>query len=231
MGHEKILIIPARGGSKRLPRKNILHFYGAPIITYPIKTALESKLFDRVIVSTDDNEIAEIASRAGATIHHRSAINSNDVATTSAVISEVIISLGFTEGLFCCLYPTSALVTQKRLREGYELAQTPDCDFVFTLCQFPRPVQRALLWENGAVEPCDPAMIERPTQSFPARYYDAGQFYWGKIDSFLRLGSFWAGNKKAIALSEMEAQDIDDKNDWALAEWKFSRLNEKVSHE
>ncbi len=228
----KLAIIPARGGSKRIPRKNIKLFHGKPIIAYSIEVALQSGLFDEVMVSTDDNEIAEISKQYGATIpFYRSAKTSDDFATTSNVIIEVIQQLKDTNQQYefaCCLYPTAPFITKPSLTEGYNLLNNNNYTSVFPVCRFGYPIQRSLrIKEAQKVEMMFPENLEIRSQDLPAAYHDAGQFYWIKVDSFLKDRTLFTKNSGAIIIDEMQAQDIDNETDWKLAEMKYKLLNEK----
>ncbi|RHX78272.1 pseudaminic acid cytidylyltransferase [Leptospira yasudae] len=223
---KKLCIITARGGSKRIPRKNIKDFYGKPILAYPIELALQSGLFDEVMVSTDDQEIAEVAKRYSAKVpFFRSERNSNDTAGTDAVLFEVIEEykkLGIEFDYACCIYPTSPLLTQKELKKAWELLTSKDLDTVFSMIRYGSPIQRALkLSEDGLVSMFHPENLTKRSQELEPAYYDAGQFYFFKVQRFLQKGKLWTDYSSAILLDEMDAQDIDNEEDWVLAEFKY----------
>lgn len=224
-----VAIIPARGGSKRIPGKNIRDFLGKPILAYSIQAALESKLFDEVMVSTDDEEIASIANTYGANVpFFRSDQNSNDFATTVDVLIEVISQYKGSGKLFdfgCCIYPTAPFVTAQRLIEGYELLVKNKYDSVFPITKFSYPIWRALKIEKEKVKMIWPENMTKRTQDLPAAYQDAGQWYWSTCDKLLLNKCLWTDNSFGLELSDFETQDIDNEHDWRLAELKFSQIN------
>jgi N-acylneuraminate cytidylyltransferase len=219
-----IAIITARGGSKRIPRKNIRPFCGKPIISYSIKAAIESGLFDTIMVSTDDDEIADIAKECGAEVPFmRSSRNSDDHATTEDVLLEVLDryeSMGQTFDIVCNLYPTAPFITEKRLREAYELLISKNCNSVFTIVPFSFPPQRGLVLDNGTMSPVSPDDYMKRSQDLPTVYHDSGQFYFFRAESFRKTGSTVDG-ATPIVISEMEVQDIDTLTDWKIAEIKY----------
>ena len=223
-----ICIIPARGGSKRIPRKNIKNFNGEPIIAYSIQAALDTKVFDCIMVSTDDNEIKEIAQNYGAEVPFlRSSQTSNDNATTFEVISEVIASYAEENLRFeniCCLYPCAPLVTPKLLKEGLTHLKS-GFDSVFPVLEFNKPIQRALKIENNRIKMVNPSYLNVRTQDLEKTYYDAGQFYWLKMDQAMKKGEILTDNSKAMILSESDAHDIDDMMDWNKALHKYIEQN------
>jgi N-acylneuraminate cytidylyltransferase len=223
-------IIPARGGSKRIPHKNIKTFLGKPIIAYAIETAIKSGMFNRVFVSTDNTEIAEISKKYGASIPFlRSEKNSNDFATTDDVLNEVISNLlknNYNFDSLCCIYPTSPLLSIKNLISAYHLMINKDYDSVFAITEFSYPIYRGLKIKNGKVEMIWPENKQHRSQDLPLVYHDAGQFYWSKKDAFLKYGSLWTDNTGALKLSNIEVQDIDNETDWLIAELKYQLLNE-----
>ena len=223
-----LAVITARGGSKRIPRKNIRDFCGKPIIAYSIEAALKSKLFDEVMVSTDDKEIAEISRRYGAKIpFFRSAENSNDFATTRDVLQEVLTEYKSHNKQFnflCCIYPTAPFVTSEKLIAGLETLRNADTDRLEAVVKFEFPPQRSLTMDkNGRLKYRYPEYATMRTQDIDPLYHDAGQFYWYDI------GRCFFTSKKtfsisALELSEKEVQDIDNESDWAIAEMKFTLL-------
>lgn len=225
-----ICIIPARGGSKRILRKNIKHFLGKPIIAYSIETALNSGLFKEVMVSTDDEHIAAIAREHGAKVPFmRSAENSDDYATTKDVIIEVLQSYQQLEIFFdrvCCLYPTAPFVSISTLKESLSLLKTEKYDTVFPISPFGAPIQRALKVENGKVMMFQPENKNKRSQDLTPAYHDAGQFYWLDIPTFLQDREIFSSNSGAIVLEEIQVQDIDTPVDWQIAELKYRLLND-----
>ena len=229
MENRKLCIIPARGGSKRIPGKNVKSFHGKPIIAYSIKAALEANLFDEVMVSTDDEEIAEVAKNFGAKVPFvRSAKNADDFATTVDVLLEVIEKYEAKEVIFnhaCCIYPTAPFITIKTLQEGYDKLETNGHETLFSALRYTFPVQRAVKVVNGRVQMLYPEHIEMRSQDLEPIFHDAGQFYWFKIDVLKSKKSLWTDNTGIIELDPLEAQDIDNENDWKLAELKYGLRN------
>lgn len=223
---KKLAIIPARGDSKRIPRKNIKDFNGKPIISYSIDTALKSELFDEVMVTTDNHEIAEIARNFGASIPFmRSAKNADDHATTSDVIIEVLnnyLKEGRSFDLVCCIYPTAPLLSIEKIKESFELIQEKKYDSVFPVVPFPFPIQRAVKKDdNGKMSMFQPEHKNTRSQDLEPAYHDAGQFYTFWAKTFLEKKEIWTDNTGLIALNELEVQDIDNIYDWKLAELKY----------
>lgn len=224
-----VAIIPARGGSKRIPKKNIKLFLGKPIIAYTIETSLNSNLFSNVIVSTDDEEIAEVAKQYGATVPFmRSKRTSGDYATTADVLAEVIEQLSMNGLQFdyaCCMYPTAPFISVENLRKGFELLTTGEYDSVFPVCAYSYPVLRSLnISDIGKISMNWPENIERRSQDLPQFYHDAGQFYWINSALFISKKKLYTDNSGAIILNELEVQDIDNETDWKLAELKFQLI-------
>lgn len=225
----RLAIIPARGGSKRIPRKNIKEFLGVPIIGYSILAALESEIFDEVMVSTDDQEIADIAISFGASVPFlRSADTSNDFASTFDVIEEVIqqyAEKGIEYHQACCIYATAPFVTSKFLKLG--LSQLlKGYDTVFPVIPFGYPIQRALkLTSNEKIEMFNPEHMTSRSQDLEKGYQDSGQFYWMDVAKVLESKKLWTDNSGAIILSEMDAHDIDTIEDWKVAEFKYQISN------
>jgi len=227
---KKVAIITARGGSKRIPQKNIKEFLGKPIIAYSIKAALNSKLFDEVMVSTDSLDIARIAKESGAVVPFmRSEKTSDDFATTADVLIEVIDNykkIGKDFDLLCCIYPTAPFVTQKKLKDSLSLMLEKKADSVMPIIKFSYPIQRALRnTENSHIEYFWPENGNKRSQDLEKSYHDAGQFYWIKTDVLLSYKSLVAKNTIGFEISELEAQDIDEESDWKLAEIKYQLLN------
>lgn len=229
MGIKSIAIITARGGSKRIPRKNIKSFLGHPIIKYSIDAAIQSKCFDEVMVSTDDREIAGISERLGARIPFmRSETTSSDFATTADVIEEVLLEykkMGKTFDYCCCLYPTAPFVSPERLRKGFEILTLKNADSVLPVVRFSYPIQRALKIENGHLLMIWPENLNKRSQDLTPAYHDTGQFYWLKVESFLKQKKLYAESSTPIEIPESETQDIDNEEDWKIAEMKYKILN------
>jgi len=223
-----ICIIPARGGSKRIPRKNIKEFLGKPIIAYSIQAALDSGLFDEVMVSTDDLEIADIAKKYGAKVPFmRSAKNSDDFATTFDVIEEVINyykdqAIEFDN--LCCLYSCAPFVSPKVLLRAYNQLTKKEFDTVFPIIAYSFPIQRALRVNQGKVSMILEANLNIRSQDLEERFHDAGQFYWCNTIEVLKRKKILTPNSGGIIITELEAQDIDTETDWKLAELKYKLL-------
>lgn len=225
---KNICIIPARGGSKRILRKNIRPFLGRPIISYSIEAALESKLFHEVMVSTDDHEIAEIAKNLGANVPFlRSAETSHDHATTADVLLEVLQEYNEEFDNLCCLYPTAPFVTKEKLQQSYELFQNSKCDTLIPVTAFSFPPQRGLLIREGKALMERQEMLNVRSQDLEKVYHDVGQFYWTTTESFLGTKKLLTTNTMPMILSELEVQDIDNEVDWKLAELKYQLLSDQ----
>ena len=229
MENRALAIITARGGSKRIPRKNIKLFSGFPIIKYSIDAALNSGCFDEVMVSTDDNEIAEIAVKFGAIVpFYRSPETSNDHAMTADVIREVLIEYRKRNTFFnyaCCIYPTAPFISSDKIKRGYEYLLDSDADSAVPVVRFSYPIQRALKIENGLLEMIWPENLNKRSQDLIPAYHDSGQFYWLKVDSFLKHGLLFNEKTVPIEIPESEVQDIDNEEDWKIAEMKYQILN------
>jgi pseudaminic acid cytidylyltransferase len=227
--NKKIAIIPARGGSKRIPRKNIKFFYGRPIIEYSIIAALETGLFDEVMVSTDDHEIAEVSIKAGAKVPFlRSVENSNDLATTADVICEVLQSyktININYKIGCCIYPTAPFLNSNFLKQGYEVFQNNNFDVVYPVTQFGYPIQRSIrILENSRGVMQWPENNSKRSQDLEPIYHDVGQYYWFNSEILIQKKTLNTENFGVIVIKELMAQDIDNEEDWKLAELKFGLL-------
>ncbi|MFZ4454896.1 MAG: pseudaminic acid cytidylyltransferase [Bacteroidales bacterium] len=224
----RIAIIPARGGSKRIPRKNVKIFIDKPIIAYSIEVALKSGLFEEVMVSTDDPEIAAVAERYGAKVPFlRSENNSGDFATLADVISEVLSKyevLGTHFDVFCCILATSPFLLFERIQEAYGRMVERDFDSVFPVLRFSYPIQRSLEIQNEKIGLVYPEYRNSRSQDLEPRYHDSGQFYWMWSDRFRQQQTLFAKNSGAIVLKEWEVQDIDTEEDWKMAEIKYRLL-------
>jgi N-acylneuraminate cytidylyltransferase len=225
-----LAIIPARGGSKRIPRKNIKDFLGEPMISYSIRAAKNSGLFRTIMVSTDDEEIAETAKRQGAEIpFFRSPENSDDHATTADVLVEVLEWYSQQQIVpyenVSCIYPCAPLIQSEKLIQAYELLLT-GYDSVIPIVPFGYPLSRALETRNGKVRFSVQEHWNRRSQDLPTYYHDSGQFYWLDIQAFLKSKQLITDNTGYVELSEIEAQDIDNHEDWTLAELKYKLAND-----
>jgi N-acylneuraminate cytidylyltransferase len=223
-----LCIIPARGGSKRIPRKNIKDFHGKPILAYSIQAALESDLFSEVMVSTDDEEIASLAIKYGAKIPFlRSDVNANDYATTVDVLLEVLDSYQRIDRFFetaCCIYPTAPLISNKRLIEGERKLKDGDYDTVFPVVRFSYSIWRAMKLENGRASMFWPENLNKRSQDLTTAYHDAGQWYWFYTQRLMNSRKLWTDNTFGLEIDEIEMQDIDTLIDWKLAELKYELL-------
>ncbi|MES2394595.1 MAG: pseudaminic acid cytidylyltransferase [Bacteroidota bacterium] len=229
-----IAIIPARGGSKRIPRKNIKDFLGKPIIAYSIEVAIKSGLFDEVMVSTDDNEIAEIAKQYGAKVPFlRSEKNADDYTGPGDVVYEVINeyqNIGIYFDIGCCIYATAPLLESKHLLEGHNLLCSSEFETVFPVVKFSSPIWRSFkIDDNAGVVMNFPEYEIKRSQDLINTYHDAGQFYWFYTSKMLELKNknIFGVKKGAIVLEEIEIQDIDNIEDWRMAELKAKLLKIK----
>lgn len=224
-----IAIITARGGSKRIPKKNIKEFCGKPIIAYSIEAALASGAFDEVMVSTDSEEIKAIALQYGASVPFlRSEATSNDFATTADVLEEVINSyhnIGKSFDTFACIYPTAPFVTAQRLKEAAELLN--EADAVLSVVKFGFPPQRAFVIREGNVAFQYPQYERTRSQDLEPIYHDCGQFYMCRVDRFMEHHSLILPKTKPYVMPEEEVQDIDTMSDWEIAEAKFKVLHNR----
>ena len=233
MKDKKILaIIPARGGSKRIPRKNIKDFLGKPIIAYSIETAIDSNLFDEVMVSTDDKEIAEVAKKYSASVPFmRSKKNSDDNATTADVIEEVLSEYQKQNKEYdyvCCIYATAPFITRERLIIATEMLENSEADSVLPITRFGFPIQRSFKVENdGLLKMFWPENVDVRSQDLETAYHDSGQFYFLRVDKFLSQKKIFTEKTLPIIVSEKEVQDIDTEEDWKIAEIKYKMLNKK----
>lgn len=222
-----VAIITARGGSKRIPKKNIKEFCGKPIIAYSIEAALSSAVFDEVMVSTDSEEIRRIAEQYGAKVPFlRSEATSNDFATTADVIGEVLEQYeahGIRFDSFACIYPTAPFITSQRLAEATELLK--DADAVLSVVKFSFPPQRAFVIRDGNVQFQYPQYERSRSQDLEPIYHDCGQFYMCKTECFLEHHSLILPVTKPYIMPEEEVQDIDTFSDWEIAEAKYLVLH------
>jgi pseudaminic acid cytidylyltransferase len=228
MHNKKIAIITARGGSKRIPRKNIKEFLGVPIIKYSIDSALESGCFDEVMVSTDDKEIADIARSLGAQVpFFRSPKNSDDYSTTCDVLEEVILEYrakGVDFEYLCCIYPTAPFVNAEKLKSSMKLLIDSDADCVLPVVRFSYPIQRGLKKEDGKIVMLWPENYYARSQDLIPAYHDCGQYYCMRTESMLKQKKLFAEYTLPVETSELEVQDIDNEDDWRMAEIKYRFL-------
>ena len=227
----KLAVIPARGGSKRIPRKNIKPFHGKPMIAYAIAAALASEVFDRVIVSTDDEEIAKFTAEYGAEVPFvRPTGLADDHTPTVPVIAHAITacqSMGWDVQEVCCIYPGVPFISTKDLRAAYEQLLATGANYVFPVTGFPSPIQRALRRHpDGSVSPFQPEYAATRTQDLELGYYDVGQFYWGRASSWLD-GLNIHLNGTTVVIPEWRVVDIDTPADWERAELLYAALENK----
>lgn len=227
----RLAVIPARGGSKRIPRKNIREFCGQPIIAYSIQAAQQSGCFDKIVVSTDDAEIAAVACEHGAEIPFtRPAELSNDYAGTIPVIKHAVewfISQGVSPEQVCCIYATAPFITAEDLRRGFETLIASGSEYAFSLTSFPFPIQRAVrLTPDGRMAMFQPEHFNTRSQDLEEAYHDAGQFYWGRSTAFLREVPLFSEASAPVLLPRYRVQDIDTLEDWKRAELMFKVLRD-----
>lgn len=223
-----IAIITARGGSKRIPKKNIKEFMGKPMIAYAIEAAKESGLFKEIMVSTDSDEIANVAKGYGAKVPFmRSERTSNDFATTFDVLEEVITEYkkqGFEYEDLCCIYPCVPFLTSKTLKEAYNLLKQSDADALQPVCRYPAPVEWAMKIEDGLLIPNDKKAQLIRSQDLNPKFYDVGMFYYLKTDIMLSEKTITPNKTLGYIIDELECQDIDTLDDWKSAELKYKLL-------
>ncbi|WP_024955471.1 pseudaminic acid cytidylyltransferase [Sulfurospirillum arcachonense] len=227
----RIAIIPARGGSKRIPRKNVKDFFGKPLIAYSIEAALKSKLFDRVIVSTDDEEIATIAKDYGAEVPFMRPIElSDDFTPTIPVIAHAINAtckeLNEVEAV-CCIYATAPFVQAKFITEAYKKLTKTQSDYCFSATSFAFPIQRAIKLQNEKVEMFSPEHFNTRSQDLEEAYHDAGQFYWGTPKAWCEGNPIFADKSTLTLLPRYLVQDIDTLEDWKRAELMYKVLQDE----
>lgn len=222
---KNVAIITARGGSKRIPHKNIRPFLGKPILEYSIEAALATEYFTEVMVSTDDEEIAEVARHAGAKVPFmRSENNANDFATTADVVLEVINSyerIGQNFEQACCIYPTAPFITANALKTAMMLLEQEQADCVIPVVKFSFPPQRCVVIKDGRLTPKWPENMKVRSQDLEPYYHDCGQFYCLNVDSFKEQKAIWMRNVVPFIQDESTVQDIDTLEDWKIAEMKY----------
>ena len=227
----RIAIITARGGSKRIPKKNIREFCGKPIIAYSIEAAVRSGMFDEIMVSTDSREIADIAVKYGAEVPFlRSPATSGDYATTSDVLEEVLDAYnkrGKNFELMCCIYPTAPFITESKLQGAVQKLERSDADSLVPVVQFSYPPQRAVVFREGLLAYQYPEYEKARSQDLEPVYHDCGQFYLCRTKAFRMYRSLITPKTIPLILREEEVQDIDNDSDWNIAEIKYKMLNLK----
>ncbi len=226
-----VAIITARGGSKRIPRKNVKEFLGKPILLYSIEAALNSGIFEEVMVSTEDEEIAELARKAGAKVPFmRGDENANDFATTTDVLLEVVGEYEKRGKHFefgCCIYPTAPFVTAEKLKDGMEKLAASDADTLMPVVPFSFPPQRGMVIREDKLQFVQPEHALTRSQDLEHWYHDVGQFYCFRTENFKRNKILTVGNVLPYVVSELEVQDIDTISDWKIAEMKYEAMVEK----
>lgn len=232
MAQMNLAVITARGGSKRIPKKNIKEFCGQPILAYSIQAALESQLFDEVMVSTDSEEIAEIARAYGANVPFmRSAKTSDDFATTRDVLLEVFQmyeEMGKHIQYGCCIYPTAPFLTADTLKKGFELLKKEGIYMSHPIVPFSFPPQRGVVInEQGIIDLVNLDNRFVRSQDLETIYHDCGQFYWYNVPEFLKRDGIMDGHSAPLVLDELHVQDIDNETDWEIAELKYDLLKRK----
>jgi len=229
----RLAIIPARGGSKRIPRKNIKTFLGKPIIAYAIEVALNAGLFDEVMVSTDDPDIAEVALQYGASVPFlRSKEAASDSAQTVDALLEVIEQYELRNTFFdkiCCIYPSAPFITVELLHHALQHLKMHQLDTVFPVLRFGYPIQRAIVIRDQKVQMLFPENENARSQDLEQTFHDCGQFYWMQVKALKEHRKIWTSNTGAIVLDEMNAHDIDNEEDWKIAEFKYTFNHETKS--
>ena len=225
----KLAIIPARGGSKRIPRKNIKLFCAKPMIAWSIEAALQSGCFDQVIVSTDDQEIAEVARQYGATVPFmRPTELSDDHTSTVPVIQhaiEWVNAQGQPVEQACCMYATAPFVSAEDINRGLEILDATQSDYAFSVTSYAFPIQRAIrLNDEGRVQMFNPEYFNTRSQDLEEAFHDAGQFYWGTADAWLQGRMIFGTGSVPVPLPRHRVQDIDTPEDWVRAEWLFKAM-------
>lgn len=227
-----VAIIPARGGSKRIPRKNIRPFLGKPIIAYAIETALQSRLFGEIMVSTEDDEIASRAFQYGAAVpFRRNEQTANDHATTAAALLEVLSCYEAQGKIFdygCCIYPTAPFITADLLTRAWQMLMDGGYDTVFPVLRYSYPIQRSLTLDGSRATMLWPEHYAARSQDLAPVYHDAGQFYWFRSAALKLKQRLFTDCSGAIVISELDAHDIDTSEDWVVAELKYKYRTARV---
>ena len=228
----KLAVIPARGGSKRIPRKNIKRFGGKPMIAWSIQAAQRTGLFDRIIVSTDDKEIASIARKYGAEVPFvRPAKLSDDHTGTAPVIAHAIewyLKHDFHPIEICCIYAADPFLRSEDIKLGQKTLERSKADFAFSVTSYAFPIQRAVkLRDDGGIEMFDPSQFQVRSQDLPEAFHDAGQFYWGTRDAWLSDTPIFSPKSAPVFLPRYRVQDIDTPEDWEQAELMVEVLRKR----
>tara|TARA_B100000214_G_scaffold335894_1_gene279468 strand:+ start:2771 stop:3472 length:702 start_codon:yes stop_codon:yes gene_type:complete len=232
----KVAVIPARGGSKRIPGKNIRDFCGKPMIAWSIGAARASGCFDEVIVSTNDEKIAEVARQFGATVPFmRPEHLSDDYTGTLPVIRHAVEwfgNAGHVVDLACCIYATAPFITPADIQEGERRLQSADCSFSFSVTSFAFPIQRALrLADGGRVEMMHPEQFSTRSQDLEEAWHDAGQFYWGTAEAWLEERMIFGRDSIGVPIPRYRVQDVDTHEDWENAEYMFEALRARARND
>jgi len=225
----RLAVIPARGGSKRIPRKNVKPFCGKPMLVWAVEAARESGCFDRIVVSTDDDEIADVAHDCGAEVPFRRPPELSDEYTgTIPVVAHAIRTLqsqGVSPGLVCCIYATAPFLQAEDLNRGLEELERSGADYAFSVTRYEFPIQRAIrIADSGRVEMFYPEHFNTRSQDLEAAYHDAAQFYWGRLDAWLSGKIIFSQAAAPVILPHHRVQDIDTPEDWERAEWMFKSM-------
>lgn len=233
--YNNLAIIAARGGSKRVPGKNIRSFHGRPVIVYSIKAALDSGCFRKVMVSTDDRQIADVARQAGADVPFmRSAENSGDMATLAEVCYEVVekyLEAGRSFDFFCCLLATAPFVSPEMIKDGLDFMIGNNGDSFIPVTRFSYPIWRALRLQNNKINMLQPQYSNSRSQDLEPAFHDSGLFYWIRTDEFIKQKSFFTERTIGFEIAQTACQDIDNEDDWHLAEMKYQQLQHKREYE
>jgi N-acylneuraminate cytidylyltransferase len=229
-----VAVIPARGGSKRIPRKNIKDFCGKPMIAWPIEVAKKSKLFDRIIVSTDDKEIKKVANSYGAEVPFIRPVELSDDYTGTTEVMAHAVSWMHEEGweldAVCCIYATSVFLTVNDLKIGFEALHTGEWQYAFSVTDFEYPIFRSFkASSNGGVEMFFPEHFESRSQDLPEALHDAAQFYWGRPDAWLDNLKLFDSHSFPVIIPRWRIQDIDTEDDWKRAEQLFALLEKNIN--
>jgi len=228
----RLAVIPARGGSKRIPRKNIKDFCGKPMIAWSISAALQCGCFDEVIVSTDDAEIADVARQWGASVPFmRPAVLADDHTGTIPVVRHAIEWFGHDRqpSQVCCIYATAPFVQADDLRRGLDILMANDCNYAFSVTSYPFPIQRAIrILDTERVEMFYPEHFNTRSQDLEEAWHDAGQFYWGRTSAWQEDPAFFTPASMPVRLPRHRVQDIDTAEDWLRAEWLFKSMQREA---
>lgn len=230
----RLAVIPARGGSKRIPRKNIKLFCGKPMIAWSIEAALQSGCFDRLIVSTDDAEIADVARQYGAAVPFMRPAELSDDHTGTIPVMRHAVEWSNAQGLaaeqVCCLYATAPFVRAEDIRQGLQILEETGGDYAFSVTSYAFPIQRAIrITERGRVEMFSPEYFSTRSQDLEEAYHDAGQFYWGRASAWLQGKMIFSPDSAPVLLPRHRVQDIDTSEDWLRAEWMFKAMHAQNS--